>query len=136
VKSPGPTRQSLLTFCRANFGNVRYAPNNDHPVMDTRGQRKLPAIGYHITFGRSGHRATAARASSLSCAVRFRATHPGISMPTSRPALGGTTHEAALLYPVGKTPKAQASSQSMLPPSTILRIMVAHGFRSQNKMQL
>jgi hypothetical protein len=33
-------------------------------------------------------------------------------------------------------PKAQASSRPMLPPSMILRIMVAHGFRSQKKTQL
>jgi hypothetical protein len=30
-------------------------------------------------------------------------------------------------------PKAQASFQSMLPPSMILRIMVVYGFRCQTK---
>ncbi len=76
------------------------------------------------------------RASSLSCAVRSRAVHPKISMPTPRPALGGTKDEAAPSHPVAKTPKVQASPQSMLPPSMILQIMVVHGFRSQKKAQL
>jgi hypothetical protein len=34
------------------------------------------------------------------------------------------------------TPTVQASSQSMLQPSMISRIMVAHRFRSHSKMQL
>ena len=61
---------------------------------------------------------------------------PETAPPMPLPAPDRTTDVSAPSHPAATTPKAPASSQSMLPPSMTSRIMVAHGFRSQYKTQL